>query len=293
MLKKTYKISVLFLVTLLALVFGSCEKNLGPPSISFVEGGGFLSHDTTLMVGDTINVGVVIEWNGANRLTTLDVSVSDDLLSSYVIDEERGEYSFKLMKSASEEEVWEFAVYDSKGNTAKVDITLFKDPNSIYGGVERYSGIKLGAQVNPTIPGFLSLKGPTLYDVNSAFLQQSEIDLVLYFDETDGCVLASPGANIPQGIFGGNNPVDTWETKITTLYMKSDYTAQEFENFFHDGFLVQKFDPLEAKRKAKNLAAGDVYLFKTQTGRIGGFSVVTVEESPDGGIEFNLLLQEK
>lgn len=289
------KINILVFLLLVGVVTGmisSCEKNMGPPTIDFLEADGFVSNDTILMVGDTITVGVLIEWNGANSLEKLDVIVSGQLLSSYMLEQDRGEYSFKLMKSASDEEVWEFLLQDSKGNTATKEITLRKDPNSIFGGLLRYDGMRLGAQANPTVPGFLSFDGPTLYDINSAFLKQSTIDLLYYYDDNDGHVIASPGANIPDGVFTGDHRLDTWTTLRTTQFQKADFTGDEFNSFFHDGFLVSNYDEEKAKRKAKNLEEEDVYIFKTESGLLGAFYVHTVAGFVDGELSITVVIQE-
>jgi len=291
-MKRIVNYSSIFIAVFLVFLSSSCEKNMGDPSISFLEADGFVSIDTMLMVGDTVTLGVIIESNGTNNLQSLELLVSDQLLKTYTLDEDRGEYSFKIMKSASQEEVWEFILADSKGNRVSKKLTLTKDPNSIYGGILSYN-IKLGAQNNPIIPGFIAFTGPVLYDINSAFLHQSEIDLVYYYDETDEHVLASPGANIPEGIFSGDNTIDTWATIRTTQYILSDYTEEDFEGFFHDSFIIQNFDTDKAKRKAKNLTVGDVYIIQNEDGLMGAFCVKGVEGTVDGEIEISLILQDK
>ncbi len=291
-MKRIINFSSIFIALLIVFLSSSCEKNMGDPSLSFLEADGFVSNDTMLMVGDTITVGVIIESNGTNNLQSLEVLVSDLLLNTYTLDQARGEYSFKIMKSTSQEEIWEFVLADSKGNRVSKQLSLTKDPNSIYGGILSYN-IKLGAQSNPNIPGFLAFNGPVLYDINSAFLHQSEIDLVYYFDETDKHVLASPGANIPEGIFSGGNTIDTWTTIRTTNYILSDYTEEDFEGFFHDGFILQNYTPDMTKRKAKNLTVGDVYILQNEDGLMGAFCVKSVEGTFDGEIEISLILQDK
>ncbi|MCK5821930.1 MAG: hypothetical protein KAH17_08585, partial [Bacteroidales bacterium] len=74
--------SILAFILVALFVVSSCRKDMGPPGISFVEGEGFLSQDTMLMVGDTITIGIVLEWNGNDKLRTLDVFASEQLMQS-------------------------------------------------------------------------------------------------------------------------------------------------------------------------------------------------------------------
>jgi len=291
-MKRIVNYSSIFIVILFIFLSSSCEKNMGDPSISFLDYEGFLSVDTMLMVGDTVTVGVIIESNGTNNLQSLEVLVSDQLLNTYTLDQDKGEYSFKIMKSASEEEIWEFVLADSKGNRASKKLTLTKDPNSIIGGILSYD-IKLGAQDSPITPGFLAFNGPVLYDINSAFLHQSEIDILYYYDESDEHVLASPGASIPEGIFTGGITIDTWTTTRTTRFILTDYSEENFNSFFHDGFIIQNYNADKAKRKAKKLTAGDVYIMQNEDGLMGAFCIKSVEGTVDGEISISLILQDK
>lgn len=284
------KLSIFSLIGVFALF--SCEKNMGPPSLSFIEGGDFLTHDTVLMVGDTVTVGVLIEWNGLNKIKSLEVEVGGQLLNTYSLDLDRGEFSFKLMKSASPEEVWKFTIFDSKGNKDSKSITFTKDPNSIYGAVVSYETLRLGAQNNELVPGFFSFSDATSYNLESAFNNQSQIDLVYYFEAPDSSVLGSPGANIANTLFTGSFAFDNWTSKNTTLFVKTDLKTTDFDNLFHDGLIIRQYQETSAKRKAKNLKVGDVYVFKTQTGLFGAFLVKALEGSHDGSIEVGLKIQE-
>lgn len=273
-------------------VFSSCQKDMGPPGISFVEGEGFLSHDTMLMVGDTIKIGVVLEWNGTDQLRTLDVYASEQLLQSYHVDIfDRGEYSFNLLKSFSEEEIWKFTLIDEKGNEASASIVLSKDPNSNYGPVKYFDDIRLGAQNNVFIPGFLSLSGALSYDLEGAFQNQETVDLLYYHSDDDQACITSPGANIQSGIFSGDASLENWTTRNTTGFIKTDMTPEQFDNIFHDGLLIPFYSNEEAKRKAKELIIDDVYVFKTESGLFGAFLVKSLDGTHDGEIVLGIKIQ--
>lgn len=291
-MRKT-NISASILIMMIASLFiSSCQKDMGPPSLSFIEGEGFLSQDTILMVGDTVIVGLRLDWNGVNKLQTLEVYAGEFLLQSYSLtDMDSGEYSFKLMKSPSDEEIWKFTLIDKKGNRGSLSIKLEKDPASIYGSVLSYNNLILGAQSNLITPGFIGFSNLSVFSLDVAFENQELIDMVYYFDEIDMISIASPSANIDSSIFSGSSALDNWTVKNTTGFLKTDLTSEEFEAIFHDGIILNEYSEEKAKRKAKNLEIGDVYVFKTESGLMGAFSVINIEGTDDGEITLNIKLQ--
>jgi len=291
-MKKINILSVFAVVMIAFVIVSSCQKNMGPPNISFVEGDGFLSQDTMLMVGDTVTIGVVLEWNGTNELRTLDVYASEQLMQSYHLDIiDRAEYSFKLMKSSSEQETWKFILIDEKGNQKSLSIVLSKDPNSIYGPVQYFDGIKLGAQNNTFIPGFLSFSGPLTYNLAGAFDHQSAIDLLYYYSDDDLACVASPGAEISPEIFVGDAALQNWTTKKIVGFTKTEMTSEQFENIFHDGLIIPLYSDDIAIHKAAKLNIGDVYVFKTESELYGVFLIKNLDGTHDGEIELSIKIQ--
>jgi len=291
-MKKLNISSILAFILITLFGISSCQKDMGPPSISFVEGDGFVNKDTILMVGDTITVGVVLEWNGTDQLRTLDVYVSEQLMQSYHLDIlDRGEYSFKLMKSFSEEEIWKFTLIDEDGNQGSISIVLSKDPNSINGPVKYFNIVKLGAQNNIFFPGFLSFLGPLSYNLEGAFQNQEAIDLIYYYGDDDQACIASPDANLQSGIFSGDAAIENWTTKNSTRFIKTEMTPVQFENIFHDGLIIPFYSDENAIPKAKDLNIGDVYVFKTGSGLFGAFLVKGLEGTHDGEIEIGVKIQ--
>ena len=68
-------------------------------------------------------------------------------------------------------------------------------------------------------------------------------------------------------------------------------TSVEFESIFHDGFIIAQYSEELAKRKAKDLNIGDVYVFKTVSGLFGAFLVRSIEGFHDGEVELSVKLQ--
>lgn len=276
------------------VVLSSCFRDAGDPVLEFVEGPGLVSADTMLMVGDTAKVGLLLKWNGKDDLTNLEVSVSDLLMSDYPVERNEGEYRFDLEKSASEREEWAFTLIDRKKHRVTRRITLTKDPNSLYGGVVAYQDITMGTQANPTLPGFLGLDGPSLYNESSAFINQAAVDCLVYYHPSDGGVsLACPAAGLPESVYDGDNGLASWQTRNTTLFMLSAYTPEQFSKFFHDGFLLTAFDEAAASDQVHQIAENQVYLFRDHAGRLGGLLVESVTSLIDGQAVFSIIMQEQ
>ena len=282
---------IIVLLPILYLGLNSCEKNGGPPNIDLTVGEGFVAGDTILMVGDSVDVGIEVDWNGINNLKKLEVAVNQDIVSSTEISLDHAQFQITIVKGLADIETWVFTVYDEKGNEAKVSLVLSKDPDSEFGPVAYYNSIRIGAQENLNVPGFFGLEPAASYDLNTAFIQQSHIDLLFYYDETDKSCIASPGANIGNGIYDETKKPGDWTIRNTTRFVKSDLTASDFDGIFHDGVFIVKYDSVNAKRKAKNLAIDDVYIFRTESGLLGAFYVKLVSEGSDGEIELAIKVQ--
>ncbi len=290
--KISNRLVVIIGLALLYISFSACEKDGGNPSISLSQGGDFVGQDTMLMVGDSINVGIEVAWNGVNSLDKLEIFLNGDLVSMTDMSLDQAQFQIVIVKGISDAETWSFTVSDTKKNSATVDLVLTKDPNSIYGPIRFYDNTALGAQQNLVQPGFISISSGELFTLDGAYMNQAKIDLLFYYDGDEGAVLASPGANVPAGIFEGDHSLGNWTTVNTTYFQKVEMTADDFDRIFHDGSILTNFDQDIAKRKAKALAVNDVYVFKTESGIHGILMVLEVEPIADGLLRFAMKVQD-
>jgi len=278
----------------ISLILGtfSCDKEKLKPVVVFADEPGYQANDTMLAVGDTIKVLLDLTWNGKHRINDVELRVNDQLAGKYDVDIDEGQFSIIIVKGLSETELWDFIISDEGGNTTTITLTLTKDPNSVFSGLKYFDSIYLGAQSNPTRPGFLSISNSTYYRLEAAYQNQALIDLLFYYDETDKATIASPGANISDGIFQGDWAPSNWETRNTARFLKVDIIPEDFFGMIHDGFIIENYDADSAKRKARELAAGDVYLFELENGKKGIFYVNSVVEAIDGEVNIALKVQE-
>ncbi len=136
-MKTTKKIAVLSFITLLSVSIFSCEKDKRtPPDLTLETGTGFVSTDTTFMVGTTLKVkahakktedelktfNASYAYDGATTTTTKDTYT---ISSSSEKKDYTKEYTFVLRNTAGTEE-WSFSITDRDGNitTKKIKVTV-------------------------------------------------------------------------------------------------------------------------------------------------------------------------
>jgi hypothetical protein len=129
-----------------------------------------------------------------------------------------------------------------------------------------------------------------------AYQNQSLIDLVYYFDPItgDNNSIASPGANIDSTLFTGPWPIQSWPVKNTTRFESATISPVSFNSSINDSLiLANTFPYASGKRKAKNLTAGNIYSFVSQTGIKGIFKVIDVSGTDAGSIKISLKIQDQ
>lgn len=157
-----------------------------------------------------------------------------------------------------------------------------------------FKTVMLGAQENETVDGFYSINQDKTYTLEEAATNQSTIDLFCYYDaEKNKMTLTSAGANI-DGIFSGDYAPENWTTQDTTYFHQLETTVLSVELFdalTEDIDLSSFWSNEDPKRKAKQLAIGDIYAFETQDNYHGIFKVTAVTEGNDGYVEFEYIIE--
>jgi hypothetical protein len=190
-------------------------------------------------------------------------------------------------------EVWKFRIKDIEGWWASVSLTVSNIPGSNYDSVRVVPSVTLGAQQCSTNGSFMDVRNMQVYFQDDAFLIQDSIELLYYYDPSgDANSISSPNANIDATIFAGTTGLANWTNKNETRFIETTLSTSQFDAVTNDSLLIASYDVLIAKRKAKNLQAGEVYSFKTEHGKFGLFKVVNVTGAESGTIEFSLKIQQ-
>jgi len=156
-----------------------------------------------------------------------------------------------------------------------------------------FKTVILGAQENTTVDGFYSFNQDETYTLDEAANNQSTIDLFCYYDaDKNKMTLTSAGANIA-GIFTGDNAPENWVTQDTTYFHQLETTVLSVELFdllTKDSDISSYWSNDDPKRKAKQLAVGDIHAFVTEDNYYGILKVTAVVEGNDGYVEFEYII---
>lgn len=165
--------------------------------------------------------------------------------------------------------------------------------------IEKQIIVTLGAQSNASIGAFYSIGQYQVYTQDLAFANQDTIDLLCFYEhiepsKVNDITLSSPGANITN-IFTGITSPDVWTTKRLTLFTPpaTAITTAQFDLLHqNDPAIIAYFDVnvTSGNKKAKTLAADNIYAFKTHDNIYGLFKVISVVQGADGSCQFELKL---
>jgi len=282
----------LFLAT--SLLFTACnkEEDPTPPAITFKTETGYISSDVALQYGDSMWFGISAKSNGTDKLVKFQVFGNGTLLLDSTISTDNFSMTIVSSKTILDKEVWKFVATDIVGNIDTDSITV----TGAFGDINKYNGLSLGAQNNPTSKGFLSYSNAaaSTYTQDEAFNHQADIDMFLFYENTTSHVnlmtLAAPGSNIT-GIFTGASAPENYSTKNVTYFCKTGLTSSAFDLVTNDAVILASFDPNNKFKKAKLLTIGDVYAFKLQSGKYGLLKITNVDGEEAGSIEFDVKIQ--
>lgn len=299
MKKLAYRIILFCLASLILIGIFSCDEDekidRPDPTINFNVAPNFISSDTTISVGQVFTVAIHADYNGYNKLTNFIATLNGERYLDLGIYAETYNKEIEIAKSLSEVDNWEFKIRDIEGNSGSIYLTVFKNPNIIYGEIDEFLNVQLGAQNSSEYGSFFSTESGMVYTIQDAFNNQKIIDLLYYYDDFDKLeenIIASPGANLI-GVYSGTYDVNNWETKNTTRFSreKLNVTIEEFETAANDSILIANSFAFESGgRKTKFLESGDIYSF-VRGYKTGMFKVVSTSGTRSGNIIVDIKIQ--
>ncbi len=294
-MKKSFQVimTLMIVVAVSTILMFSCKKDKDEevvkpnPTISFKKDAGYTYNAVTVKYNDTVKVGVIGKYNGSDNIKRFRLTANGQTMLDTVIDLVEYNADFKIIKGLADKESWIFTITDAAGKTATDSIVISRSTE-----INSYASVTLGAQANTSIGGFYSTSNNTVYNMDDAFSNQGLIDILCWYETSSGnnTAIASPGANIT-GIFTGPHSPENWTTKNTTYYVKTTMTPADFDAVTSDISILPKYVSANAYRKAKNLAVGEVYCFKTQAEKYGLLKVIAVTPNTDGSVEFAIKIQ--
>ena len=288
----TYRILILLFFI---FVVGCAEKDEGgkSPFIQLNSGSNVISCDTAISPGQLMHFDVTAQ-KGDYNITHFLIRVKSDSSQVYYdtgMNITAFNWAGAFAKSFEDNEVWEFIVRDRYSRSDIISILIQNDSLAGPGPINTYTDIILGAQSNNSHGGCFSLYDKLVYFINEAYNNQEIIDMIYYYGEDDQTI-ASPGANIEDGIFQEEYIPNNWLYRNTTRFINTSMIAEEFNHIQNDSILLVSYVEGEGKRKAKNLETGDIYSFKTQDAKYGIFLVTEILGSESGTVKIDIKIQE-
>jgi hypothetical protein len=286
---------LLSLLVGLILVFTSCQEESSgyPPHIEFIHESGYLDHDTVLAIGDRVTIGVNA-FSEASSITFFQVTFNNgmkQILLDSGLNKPSLTYTLPIIKSSGSYERWTFMVMDRDRNKDSVQVLLTKSETSHYGDIITYSDIILGAQENTTQGSFFSFSNGDIFSLDSAFLNQTFIDLIYYYGQYEA-TLSSPNETEAPSYFTGPSGIANWTVKNETRYDTTSLSSGDFDESLNDSLLLAVYEPTAGKRKVKFVTPGMVISFKSQGGRIGLLKITGTEPGAAGTLHFSVKIEE-
>lgn len=277
------------------LFLSSCTKETGslPPSLIFLTGSGFVSHDTALSIGQTIHVGIEARGEGAS-ITYFHVGLDNGLPQTMLdsgMNQQTFRYETSITKTASPSERWEFLVMDRNRRFNSIVMTLFRDTTSQYMPIKAIPDVLLGAQSNPSAGSFFSIGANHRYFLDEAYLVQDSIDMIYYFDKYDA-TLSSPAEADALTVFPGPTGLANWMVKNETRYDTTGIAPAAFLLSANDSLILAAYEPANLKRKAKYIQPGMVISFRNPVGKLGLIYVKEVVQGTAGHVLMDVKIQQ-
>jgi hypothetical protein len=296
-------ILLLFLIVVIPILFSRCSKdeNPAPPTISLKTGTTFTPDKSVIAIGHPITFGILAGSTDANITNLVVKKVMPDGTSKVMFDTGMNSTALDISKifyqGIEEEAQWTFQVMDKNRQFATAKLTIYKDPNSSWGGIVEFPSLTIGYQDNTESGQFLDPATGKIWFSDTASLNQSAIQVITYYYVDDN--LPSPTFSSAGELGGGITDyypvISQWTVKN---YTKWDISVDSdpvdpvaYENCHNDSLLILSYDDVWGKRKFKWADPGDIIPFLTATGKKGLIRVISADHDPAGKITFSLKIQ--
>jgi hypothetical protein len=296
-------ITLFVTVAFLTVSLESCKKeeNPAPPSIRLMTGAGYTATGAVVAVGGKLRFGITASSSDANITNFVVKKIMPDGSVKVVLDSGLNSSGFSVnetfFQGIEDEARWTFQVMDKNRQFATAAMTIYRDPNSQWGGILEYPSIVMGFQNSSTHGQFLIPSTGKVYFADSAAINQNLVDIITYYyvDVTPSPTFSSAGET-GGGITDFYPSISQWMTKNYTKWDISvdadPVPVASFESCHNDSLLIVSYDEVWGKRKFKWANPGVVIPFLTSSGKLGLIRVISVENDPAGSITFAMKIQQ-
>ncbi len=281
-----------FFMAAMSLIFtagflNSCvEDPITLPVITLKKTAGYTAKDTTVEVGTSVKVGMLVESAVGRTLKTFKFEVETGgqvlLIDNKTLTGASLDYDKTLTVGTTVgTETWKFTATDDKLNIITKSFVVTRKLTPV-ANVNTYTQVLVGSQFNQTLGSFLDITTGTVLGQAAAKAASAttslidDADFVYYYGATNGpCIAATDNADAATVYNNATSGLQTWTKKDATRFAPSTITTAEFDaiTLVND---VKLTDYTYGVEDQKQLAAGKVFAFKTIAGKKGLVKVTAV-----------------
>lgn len=252
------------------------------PTLYFKGGVGYTSGDATIQLGSTIKFGVIAEKSSVsnNKLTRFKCILTSNNIPTTIHDTTLNVDSFnwetQIQFSSIGEGEFSFEITDMGGLKAENSILITVE------GLQtvKYSNIELGSW-NDAIGSFFATSEGVVYNTaqtSTIPANQAKIDFLFYKGTVSGNTIASPDDVDANTI--ADFKLNLWTNKNATRFNPSTISAAQFDAI-GTNYQFPAFNLGLQSTKMNQLMVGEVFLFKTQGGKLGLIKIVDLYTKGD------------
>lgn len=275
------------------LYFSGCREENRTDEYLFIRQlpvNGIITYDTALPPGGSLMVSIEALGGGSN-ITYFGISMFDGQ-QHFVLDSGMNHPNLSfvqpIFKGNSVEEIWTFSIMNRKREKASIQLHLSKANVISWGKINIFDPVILSAQGSSTPGSFLSLSDGSVFDYPYAEAHQSATDMIYYTGLYESTFSSPAESEAPDHFPGLLN----WTLRNETRYDTTALTSNDFYLSSNDSLALVSYEPVNGKRKAKNLEKGMIVAFRNQAGKAGLILVKDILPGTDGKIECAIKIQE-
>lgn len=290
-MRKFQLLAGLLLITGIGL-FTSCSKDDETedltPSMNFIGGADYVDGNATMDAGAGFQFGINATANASSgaKLTNIKIVRTFENVPTEVLNETLNTDSYNQTFTADAvtepgAERWTFTITDKDGESKELAFVITTVATA--GEINTYTAVLLGGQLNPDLGSFYATSN-TVFNQANANLNQSKVDMVYYYGETNQASIVAPASTqlslVPQFsyILDAGNAAHwtvTNQTKFKLVLGSIDWAMVT------DDALITANTSGLTDLNVNNLATGNVIAFETATtsanpGKKGLFKVVAI-----------------
>lgn len=259
------------------------ESEVDPgPSLILKGGVGYTSSDADISIGATIKVGVIGGKSSVsgNKLTKFRFIYTSNNIPMTLLDTTLNadafnwETNLSFTSAGAGTLAFELTDYGNMNASKTLFITV-TGPETI-----KYSNIELGSW-NDVNGSFFSTSEGIVYNIpqtSTVPANQAKIDFLFFKGMVNGNTIASPD-DVDANMIA-DYQLNLWTNKNQTRFNPSTYSASQFDAI-GSNFQFPIFDSNVQSTKMNQLEVGDVFLFKTQGGKLGLVKIVSLYTKGD------------